>query len=132
MTEENNSCKEPNSTVEKMETSLASDTSKEGGTGSPETSHGPVTAGSVFSGLPDAEEEKKEIDLNNLFPEEENDLNALFPEEDIRHLLKGIKKNRKDMQFMKERFSRDEEIPGKQADKLSGSSANSEPDNVRG
>ncbi len=64
------------------------------------------------------EEEKvpeKEIDLNVLFPEEENDLNTLFPDVETRELLKKIRKNKKDIESMKQRF--DEEIePTEQED----------------
>jgi hypothetical protein len=47
---------------------------------------------------------EKEIDLNLLFPDSEADLNALFPDEDIKHLLKSVTKNKKDLHSLKERF----------------------------
>jgi hypothetical protein len=55
---------------------------------------------------------EKEIDLNVLFPEETNDLNTLFPDVETRELLKKIRKNKKDIESMKQRF--DEEIEPKE------------------
>jgi hypothetical protein len=51
---------------------------------------------------------EKEIDLNVLFPDETTDLNTLFPDVETRELLKKIRKNKKDIESMKQRF--DEEI----------------------
>lgn len=51
---------------------------------------------------------EKEIDLNALFPDETNDLNTLFPDVETRELLKKIRKNKKDIESMKQRF--DDEI----------------------
>ena len=51
---------------------------------------------------------EKEIDLNALFPNETNDLNTLFPDIETKELLKKIRKNKKDIESMKQRF--DEEI----------------------
>jgi hypothetical protein len=51
---------------------------------------------------------EKEIDLNALFPDEANDLNTLFPDVETRELLKKIRKNKKDIESIKQRF--DEEI----------------------
>lgn len=51
-----------------------------------------------------AEPVEKEIDLNLLFPDSEADLNALFPDADIKHLLKSVTKNKKDLHSLKERF----------------------------
>jgi hypothetical protein len=52
---------------------------------------------------------EKEIDLNLLFPDSEADLNALFPDEDIKHLLKSVTKNKKDLHSLKERFLQENE-----------------------
>ena len=48
--------------------------------------------------------EDQVIDLNEVFPEEENDLNDLFPDEETRILLKRIQKNKKDLHTLKDRF----------------------------
>jgi hypothetical protein len=56
-----------------------------------------------------AEPVEKEIDLNLLFPDAEADLNALFPDEDIKHLLKSVTKNKKDLHSLKERFVQENE-----------------------
>jgi len=50
------------------------------------------------------ESQEKEIDLNILFPDAETDLNSLFPDEEMRHLLKSVSKNRKDLHALKDRF----------------------------
>ena len=50
---------------------------------------------------------EKEIDLNVLFPEETNDLNTLFPDVETRELLKKIRKNKKDIESMKQRLDED-------------------------
>ncbi|MFQ5451623.1 MAG: hypothetical protein ACE5E9_13430 [Nitrospinaceae bacterium] len=47
---------------------------------------------------------EKEIDLNALFPGAENDLNALFPDDEIKHLLKRVRKNKKELHQLKDRF----------------------------
>ncbi len=52
---------------------------------------------------------EKEIDLNLLFPDSEADLNALFPDADIKHLLKSVTKNKKDLHSLKERFLQENE-----------------------
>ncbi|OGW28815.1 MAG: hypothetical protein A3K09_06840 [Nitrospinae bacterium RIFCSPLOWO2_12_FULL_47_7] len=51
---------------------------------------------------PDGE---NEIDLNVLFPGEENDLNQLFPEAEMKHLLKKVSKNKKELHLMVDRFT---------------------------
>ena len=48
---------------------------------------------------------EKEIDLNELFPDTETNLNDLFPDEKVKHLLKSITKNKKDMKAIKERLT---------------------------
>jgi hypothetical protein len=50
-----------------------------------------------------------EIDLNLLFPDTDADLNALFPDEEIKHLLKSVTKNKKDLHSLKERFLQENE-----------------------
>ncbi|VAX32584.1 hypothetical protein MNBD_NITROSPINAE05-112 [hydrothermal vent metagenome] len=59
---------------------------------------------------------EKEIDLNLLFPDSEADLNALFPDEDIRHLLKSVTKNKKDLHSLKERFLQENETDEDEAE----------------
>ena len=45
-----------------------------------------------------------EVDLNDLFPEEDKDLNELFPDEETKLLLKKMQKNKKDLHVMTDRF----------------------------
>ena len=45
-----------------------------------------------------------EIDLNEVFPDEDKDLNDLFQDEETKILLKKIKKNKKDLHTMNDRF----------------------------
>lgn len=45
-----------------------------------------------------------EVDLNELFPEEDKDLNDLFPDEETKLLLKKMQKNKKDLHTMTDRF----------------------------
>ena len=45
-----------------------------------------------------------EVDLNDLFPEEDKDLNELFPDEETKLLLKKMQKNKKDLHLMTDRF----------------------------
>lgn len=63
--------------------------------------------GATLSGP--AEPVEKEIDLNLLFPDSETDLNALFPDADIKHLLKSVTRNKKDLHSLKERFLQENE-----------------------
>ncbi|GJL79088.1 MAG: hypothetical protein NPINA01_20770 [Nitrospinaceae bacterium] len=56
-----------------------------------------------------AEPVEKEIDLNSIFPDAETDLNALFPDEEIKHLLKKVSKNKKDLHALKDRFLEENE-----------------------
>jgi len=72
-------------------------------------SHPLVSEDKSEASLNPAEPEEKEIDLNLLFPDSENDLNALFPDEDIKHLLKSVTKNKKDLHSLKERFLQENE-----------------------
>ena len=45
-----------------------------------------------------------EVDLNELFPEEDKNLNELFPDEETKLLLKKMQKNKKDLHIMTDRF----------------------------
>ncbi len=45
-----------------------------------------------------------EVDLNELFPDEDKDLNDLFPDEETKLLLKKMQKNKKDLHTMTDRF----------------------------
>ena len=67
------------------------------------------------------------IDLNELFPDAETDLNSLFPDDEVKHLLKNITKNKKDMGLIKKRLATENEIPKENKEKkiIEGSS---EPD----
>jgi hypothetical protein len=67
----------------------------------------PEDKGETLSGP--AEPVEKEIDLNLLFPDSEKDLNALFPDADIKHLLKSVTRNKKDLHSLKERFLQENE-----------------------
>ena len=54
---------------------------------------------------------EKEIDLNALFPDVETNLNDLFPDAEVKHLLKNIIKNKKDMGLIKERLATENKTP---------------------
>ena len=45
-----------------------------------------------------------EIDLNEVFPDEDKDLNVLFQDEETKILLKKMQKNKKDLHTMTDRF----------------------------
>jgi len=45
-----------------------------------------------------------EIDLNEVFPDEDKDLNDLFQDEETKILLKKMQKNKKDLHTMTDRF----------------------------
>ena len=49
--------------------------------------------------------DEQTIDLNELFPDADTDLNNLFPDDEVKHLLKNIIKNKKDMGLIKERLA---------------------------
>ena len=55
--------------------------------------------------------DEQEINLNELFPDAKVDLNNLFPDTEVKHLLKNIIKNKKDMGSIKERLSNENETP---------------------
>jgi hypothetical protein len=44
------------------------------------------------------EEKKREIDLNNLFPEKGYDLNRLFPDEGTKKLIYELRRNKRDIE----------------------------------
>ena len=74
---------------------------------------------------------KQAIDLNKLFPDAETDLNDLFPDDEVKHLLKNIIKNKKDMGLIKERLTTENKTPkeSKEGENTEDSSA---PDNKEG
>ena len=49
--------------------------------------------------------DEQTIDLNELFPDADTYLNNLFPDYEVKHLLKNIIKNKKDMGLIKERLA---------------------------
>ena len=55
--------------------------------------------------------DEQTIDLNKLFPDSEMDLNDLFPDTEVKHLLKKIIKNKKDMNLIKERLVTENKTP---------------------
>ena len=55
--------------------------------------------------------DKQTIDLNELFPDADTDLNHLFPDDEVKHLLKNIIKNKKDMGLIKERLATENKTP---------------------
>jgi len=71
--------------------------------------------------------DKLTIDLNELFPDADTDLNNLFPDYEVKHLLKNIIKNKKDMGLIKERLATENKTPeeSKEGENVEGSS---EPD----
>ena len=81
----------------------------------------PVARNSAIDNTSSAQEEtplekhpgKQEIDLNELFPDAETDLNNLFPDAKVKHLLKSIIKNKKDMGSIEERLATENETPAK-------------------
>jgi len=55
--------------------------------------------------------DEQTIDLNELFPDADTDLNNLFPDDEVKHLLKNIIKNKKDMGLIKERLATENKTP---------------------
>ena len=55
--------------------------------------------------------DEQTIDLNELFPDADTDLNNLFPNYEVKHLLKNIIKNKKDMGLIKERLATENKTP---------------------
>ena len=78
---------------------------------SPESSSNEVDEEKIFSPQNELPFPEAEIDLNAVFPEEEKDLNELFQDEEMRHLLKKIQRNKKDLHTMTGRFT-DEDWSG--------------------
>ena len=71
--------------------------------------------------------DEQTIDLNELFPDADTDLNNLFPDDEVKHLLKNIIKNKKDMGLIKERLATENKTPkeSKEGENIEDSS---EPD----
>ena len=63
-----------------------------------------------------------EIDLNEIFPDEDKNLNDLFQDEETKVLLKKMQKNKKDLHTMTDRFL-DEDWSNTES---SGSSSNND------
>jgi hypothetical protein len=74
--------------------------------------------------------DKKTIDLNELFPDADTDLNNLFPDDEVKHLLKNIIKNKKDMGLIKERLATENKTP-EESKKRENIEDLSEPDNLK-
>ena len=55
--------------------------------------------------------DEQTIDLNELFPDADTNLNNLFPDDEVKHLLKNIIKNKKDMGLIKERLATENKTP---------------------
>ena len=70
------------------------------------------------------------IDLNKLFPDAETDLNNLFPDDEVKHLLKNIIKNKKDMGLIKERLATENKTP-EESKKRENTEGSSESDNKK-
>ena len=74
--------------------------------------------------------DKQTIDLNELFPDADTDLNNLFPDYEVKHLLKNIIKNKKDMGLIKERLATENKTPkeSKEGENAEGSSESDKTD----
>ncbi len=53
--------------------------------------------------------QQEEIDLNTMFPNEDQDLNELFPEKELKTLLHKVHKSQKDLAKINDRFVDDKE-----------------------
>ena len=73
--------------------------------------------------------DKQTIDLNELFPDTDTDLNNLFPDYEVKHLLKNIIKNKKDMGLIKERLATENKTPEKSKEG-ENTEDSSEPDKI--
>ena len=71
--------------------------------------------------------DEQTIDLNELFPDADTDLNNLFPDYEVKHLLKNIIKNKKDMGLIKERLATENKTP-KESKEGENAEGLSEPD----
>ena len=74
--------------------------------------------------------DEQTIDLNELFPDADTDLNNLFPDDDLKHLLKNIIKNKKDMGLIKERLATENKTP-EESKKGENTKDSSESDNKK-
>jgi len=74
--------------------------------------------------------DEQTIDLNELFPDADTDLNNLFPDYEVKHLLKNIIKNKKDMGLIKERLATENKTP-KESKKGENTEDSSELDNKK-
>jgi hypothetical protein len=63
-----------------------------------------------------------------LFPDADTDLNNLFPDDEVKHLLKNIIKNKKDMGLIKERLATENKTP-EESKEGENTEDSSEPDN---
>jgi len=61
--------------------------------------------------------DEQTIDLNELFPDADTDLNNLFPDDEVKHLLKKIIKDKKDMRLIKERLATENKTPEESKEK---------------
>ena len=75
--------------------------------------------------------DEQTIDLNELFPDADTDLNNLFPDYEVKHLLKNIIKNKKDMGLIKERLATENKTP-EESKEGENTEDSSEPDNKKG
>jgi len=71
--------------------------------------------------------DEQTIDLNKLFPDADTDLNNLFPDDEVKHLLKNIIKNKKDMGLIKERLATENKTT-KENKERKNAEGSSEPD----
>ena len=72
--------------------------------------------------------DEQTIDLNELFPDADTDLNNLFPDDEVKHLLKNIIKNKKDMGLIKERLATENKTPEKSKKEEENTEDSSESD----
>jgi hypothetical protein len=71
--------------------------------------------------------DEQTIDLNELFPDADTDLNNLFPDDEVKHLLKNIIKDKKDMRLIKERLATENKTPEENKERKNAEGS-SEPD----
>ena len=73
--------------------------------------------------------DEQTIDLNELFPDADTDLNNLFPDDEVKHLLKNIIKNKKDLGLIKERLATENKAP-EESKEGENTEDSSEPDKI--
>ena len=73
--------------------------------------------------------DEQTIDLNELFPDTDTDLNNLFPDYEVKHLLKNIIKNKKDMGLIKKRLTTENNTPEENKEG-ENTERSSEPDKI--